>query len=685
MSSSERLETSFNDADPEARRRAVLTAASQGDGQDLSALLLRALGDSDWRVRKEAVQLSIQRAEALLLIDELVGAICQGENVGLRNAALDVLEALGNVAAPALIAALPGVPEHARKFVVEALGESGGAEVVEELGKAAMSDDVNVAGEAIEALAHIAGPAAEEIIRGRLLAKEPFLRLAALDALNRRDAAIPFEELAPLLNERLLRKVTLSALGRTASREALSPLLKALEDTSSAIVCAAATALGRLLSVLDPEGAEGLLLQCSLSERARCALRSVFERESEPEVRRAAAELLVQARDLGALWGVVTQLAREAPSPELASALRAWGLEAVEPLLEMLRTLEVPSERAVALELAADLASVASVATSHVARQAQAALREALNDRAPMVVAAGLRCFAQWAEGKDAVELLRHTLSQDQALARTAAEALEALAQRAPEAVERALFGVNLEGPQGAVLSPVVATLGGSRALDLLQVLMSVDDSEVRRAALLGLGRVGGERAAGLVALALADEDIDVQIVAAQVLGRIRAEDGGAPGISGLVNAACSEFPQVRAAAARALGQTENAQAAGVLADLLCDVDAGVAIAAVDALGQLHPSALAEQLDGALKHADPEVVKTALSALADCLDPAAPERLLAALSHPAWDVRQLSAELLGELSVIDAREALAHALSTESDDLAREALKQALEKLEGRG
>ena len=74
-------------------------------------------------------------------------------------------------------------------------------------------------------------------------------------------------------------------------------------------------------------------------------------------------------------------------------------------------------------------------------------------------------------------------------------------------------------------------------------MLNAVDDREVRRAALLGLGRVGGERAAGLVALALADEDVEVQIVAAQVLGRIRDEQGGAPGIFGLINAISSEFP----------------------------------------------------------------------------------------------------------------------------------------------
>ena len=119
------------------------------------ALVRRALGDQDWRVRKESAQVSLRRARELSLIEPLVQALCQSDNVGLRNAALDVLESLGDRASAALIAALPNVPEHARKFLVEALGESGGQLVVTELAKAAAADDPNVAGEAIEALARI--------------------------------------------------------------------------------------------------------------------------------------------------------------------------------------------------------------------------------------------------------------------------------------------------------------------------------------------------------------------------------------------------------------------------------------------------------------------------------------------------------------------------------------------------
>ncbi len=682
--SAEKLVAALADQDPETRRRAVLACVDERD-PSLGAPLLKALGDPDWRVRKEAVQLSIARAQEFGMIEPLVSAICQGENVGLRNAALDVLETLGEVAAPALIAALPRVPEHARKFVVEALGESGGQEVVDELAKAAISDDVNVAGEAIEALAHIAGPAAESVLRSRVTAPDPFLRMAALDALNRRDVALSWEELEPLLKDRLLRRVVLSALGRTGRVEALDPLFAALEESTLHIVGAAAVALARLHAQGGAlsEAARPRLL--GLSERARTWLRGVLSSETDAEARRAATELLLRAQDVEGLAPVVSYLAQEAPSQQIVDALRIWGARSVEPLLSLLTRLESAQERALSLELAADLALVDGDLSGVVAERALNALRRALSERETVVVVAALRCFPQWAREEDAGSLLAHTLSQDPTVARAAARALEALAERAPEAVERALSGVPLDGPHGAVLSPVVATLGGSRALELLQMLNGVDDGEVRRAALVGLGRVGGERAASLVALALADEDVEVQIVAAQVLGRIRDQHGGAPGVDGLANAISSEFPHVRSAIARALGQTNSARAVAPLMELLRDSDAGVAMSAVEALGQLNPSELARSLEGALAHSDPEIVKAALRALSGCLDPAAPERLIAALAHDSWDVRKLSAELLGQLSAPQAREPLRRALEQETDDLAREALTRALAALEDAG
>lgn len=679
----EQLRDALRDRDAEVRRRAVLSA-EQETAPEVGELLLLALGDEDWRVRKEAAQIGIRRASELALIDALVEAICQGENVGLRNAALDVLQGVGEEAARALVNALPHVPEHARKFVVEALGESRGPIVVAELSRAATSNDTNVASEAIEALSRIGGAEAERVIRTRLTASDPFLRMAALDALNRCDAQVTWEDLEPLLGDRLLRRVVVTALGRIGRAEAAAPLFVALEEPTLHVAGAAAVAIARLSAASAQARAAVERELQTLSDRARASLRSVLRTASDAEPQRAAAELLAQARDVESLATMVTHLAADAPMPRTVEALRGWGKDAVEPLLSLFQSLGSPKERAIALELSADLVFGNEDVGSALRTRLLEVLRNGLSDRESSVRSVALRCLGEWGDSADAAALASLAVSNDLDVSRAAVRALEVLGRRVPEAVEQVLSHVSEEGAHGVALATITAGIGGSGALDRLQRLMSSDHPEVRRASVVGLGKVGGTRAKSLLAIGLADEDPDVQIVAAQALGRLRDDQGGVH-VDELLLALESELAHVRAAVARALGESGSPLAVAPLRDLLRDPESGVAVAAVEALGRLGPNELAQRLEPALLHSDSEVVKAALRALSEWQDPAAIEALSGALSHPAWDVRQLSAELIGELGDPKALPVLATQLERETDDLVRLALSDAFARLGGEG
>ncbi|MDB4987253.1 MAG: repeat protein [Myxococcaceae bacterium] len=681
MSSIERLQRALVDADAETRRRAVLQLASHEADGALPSLLLRALGDDDWRVRKEAAQVALRRAHELSLMEHLVAALCQSENVGLRNAALDVLEDLGEQSAPALIIALHQAPENARKFVIEALGEAGGPLVLHELKQAALSDDVNLAGEAIEALARIGGAEAEAVIRARLKAADPFLRLAALEALNRRDATIGWEELEPLLDDRILRRVAISALGRTGRIEALEPLFHALEDSTLRTCGTAATAIVRLIRQSSAVHERALPRLSDLHPSARANLFTLMSSAPEVELRRSAAQLLALAKDESALPQIIAQLTVDTASPETLAALQAWGEDAVAPLVTLSGTLEAPEERAIALELAADLVAVSRSRMAPLGRLVRDSLRPALHDHDPVVVAAAARSLGPYVEASDASTLVHCALSADPEVARSAARALEVLVETERDAVENALREVEVEATQAAALASVLAMLGGPEALDRLRGLLSANDANVRRAALHALGRIGGARAAAMVALALADENSDVQVAAAQVLGRLRDEHGGVPGASELMLAVQSEHAHVRAAVARALGHTGLTRAIEPLCELLLDHDSGVAIAAVEALGEVSFASLGDHLKDALTHPDREVVKAALRALAATRSESAATELIASLTHDAWDVRQVAAELIGELGVRLAVPSLMTQLARETDDLARASISDALRQL----
>lgn len=682
----EALRDSLKSHDAEVRRRAVVDLRDR-EGPDVGPLLMQALGDEDWRVRKEAVSVVTDVAKPMALIEPLVQAICQGENVGLRNAALDVLEALGADAAPALINALPEVPDHARKFVVEALGESGGGQVVAELSRAAASDDANVAGEALEALARIGGPDAEKAMRGRLVASDPFLRMAALDGLNRLSAVVPWEELEPLLSDRLVRRVALSALGRTGRAEALPPLVEALAEPTSHAVGTAAAALVKLIGHSEELASDASSRVRALSERTRGAMCQLLEGGADVDVRRAVAQLLAIAQDPAGLGGIVSLASRDALPPGALAALQEWGIDAVQPLLDLLGSREDEAERAVAVELAADLAAMGGepVMAGDLGTRVREVLRQSLSDPFGEVVRAAARCMSVWGEGSDAAVLVDKAVSAEPALARLCAQALTKLVKRAPEELEAALSSASLDGRGGAALAPVVAALGGPHADERLQRVLSSGDPEARRAAIQALGQVGGPRAAEIVALALADESPDVQAVAAQVLGTLRDDHGDAPGVEALVPALRSEPPQVRAAVARALGDTGDDTAAQHLEDLLRSEEPGVALAAVQALGQLKLDAPSESLKNALNHSDTEVTKAGLRALTDKGGTESYEVLAHALSHDSWDVRRLAAELLGQQGAASQLPALKKQLEQESDDLARQALEQVVAMLEGKG
>ena len=119
------LEKRLNHKSAEVRRRAVLevTAIEPPEGIDL---LVQALSDEEWRVRKEAVSVAARMHSkgcaglTTRLIDEMV----QEDRVGLRNAACEALTAMGSDAVGEIIERMPSFQEGGRKIAIEVLGVS---------------------------------------------------------------------------------------------------------------------------------------------------------------------------------------------------------------------------------------------------------------------------------------------------------------------------------------------------------------------------------------------------------------------------------------------------------------------------------------------------------------------------------------------------------------------------------
>ncbi len=669
------------DGDDVERRRAVVDALHAhwtAADDDARAVLLRALGDPEWRVRRDALQLALEWTTGpggRELERSLVDGVAQGENVGLRNAALEVLATRGAAVRELVEAAISraGTAPEA-KFFVEVLGASHDPEAVGVLVPLVDSDDANLSAAAVGALAQLGGEKAVAALRGALETSDPFRKMAALDGLAQLGANVPFEVLAPLVDDRFIRRAAVPLLGRSGEPAAAELLADMLRSSGSlATVERVAEALVQL------GGAIGDDVLAERLDGTESSLRRLAT-EGEPAGRRAAAHLLAIRQDEASLSEIVAFAAADEVLPQTIRALQRWGVAAVPSLLAVADS-AVGAQRACALELAGGLAAEAPDSADETLVRA---LRDAARGTEPGLRKVALRAFAPFATEADLPWLIE-AAAEDAGTAGAAVVVLEALAERAPDATRARLRELTFDGPH-ACLAPVAARLIGEPLLDDLQAGLSSQEPAHRAASVRALGEIPLPRAAEMVAFALIDEDALVRETAARVLASIRDADGEPLGVEPLVAALGSEDDALRATAATALGDMGSDGTDEVVPALLSAARGSgplTVAAALGALEQLAPSTLQELVDDALADPQPAVAERALGIAVSLGGDAIVRRLSEALAHPVWHVRVAAARWLGERREESAREALVARLAAEDDVSVRAAIEDALEPAEG--
>lgn len=672
------IQAEIGSEDDEVRRQAVISIGESPDAR-LREALVCGLGDTSWRVREEAVRVASELTDRFELLPRLVDAVCQGGNVGLRNAAIAVLGLLGEDAAGALIEALGRVEPTAVKFVIEALGAVGGAAATAALVAQLDSDDPNNVAASLEALASAGGPGAEQALRMRLSSTDAFVRMAALDALGRMDVVLPWEVLSSLVPDTFLRGVLIPALGRCRDARAVDYLVEALRRLParpSSPACEALQQLGQecpealprlqaALGTLDPPMVDGLV---GIAE------------EGEAPANQGATLVLCLAQEPAVVRGLLGVVGGAEVGDELRFALQDWGEVLVDLLFEYAARRDAP-RGGDALALAAELAELHWPLEDMGGRPARARvraeLRAALGSADQELRVSAARTFATWGEGADAAGLVAAAASGGELLVAACRRGLLAMSGRAPDAVREALVGVALDSEVGIAFTDLIVELEGHAALPRLREVLLGGTPDARCAAVVGLSVLGGAPAAELIALSLTDESWEVQLSAAEALGRVVDTEGEALGVEALLLALDGSPPELQAALARALGIAGNPRAVASLRALVERAGPRVRVAALEALSELSAPGLDELLLQALDHQDSELVKHALSRVS--LDqPACLEAALSLLDHSRWDVRQLAVRLLGHRREPQVRDAIAARAEVEQDELVLRALDRAM-------
>ena len=583
------LATALEAPDAEERRQATSQLAKLVVAEAVP-LLLRALGDDDWRVRKEATVVARHFSGERALVAAGVSALASSDNIGLRNAAVEVLVDAGQAATAAVGAALIGFDADGRKLAMEVLGRSRDSAALGFLAAARRDPDANVRQAAIEGIAALAAssnePMPRELLRHCLEDADPCVRLAALQGMNTLGVSLPWPQLERFLGDPIVRSTALSAVALSDSAEAPPALVRALHSARGRSFAEALSALARLagenvLGDAEPPrpgsrpGPSGEstspvgpaagptwvhdqptpsrldAMQVRVAEALRAQVETIGSRlvraaagemDDSIDLQAVALRMAALARAPGILDIAIVALSEQALAAAAHRALILLGRTAVPGILARLGAQGSseagafdPEIRAALIDILAAEAEVATDATPAVL----AALRGAAREPDRQVARSALFALSRVGDETDLDLAADLVTSPSLPIAQSAERTLATLASRFPSAARelaqrhaaqnpQSLSATTLLGALAWTGQPTLAAAGAD--LDFLAHAITADSARTRSTAVAAVAQIGGAKALHVLGFALADEERDVQLAAARALGRLCAGPQRIPG-----------------------------------------------------------------------------------------------------------------------------------------------------------
>jgi HEAT repeat protein len=678
--------------DEEVRRLAVERASCLGV-DDALPLLVDALGDPSWRVRKAAVaRLVVSEAPGRIEL-ALIAALYDGENPGRRNSAFEALVSMGPRVVPAMIEALSTEDVDVRKLIVDALAGIGDVIATPTLIGSLRDEDPNVRAASADALGVVGGPGAGEAMTRCALDEDEdtLVRLSALMGLARIEHAVEISKLDGALHDSLLRPAVYVLLGEVGGHDAVDCLLGGVASQARSSREAAIGGLLKLLERFSADAAEGL--EARVLERARAidglpdacierlpdadlATRIVLiqflgllrePRSVVPILEAGRDEAIVEiAHSTLAHWGEGALAALESAWPKLDSDLRVSACDLIG---------QVGGERAPHI-----LRSALDEADSTLrAAAARAAGEGRCADLMPLLVerleGAAIDPITESDEESTAivgalVELARWDAQADRGLA---GELVALLAGRLETAESEARVAV----------ATVLGKVGRTEDEELIVHLLKDPDPAVRRSAVVALARLEPGAASEPLRLALADESARVRLAAATALGEAESPRV----IEDLHRLILDEDSRVRSAAVRGIGihaahDHVSVEEAVSLIDHAIGGDSMMALAAVEALDAMGGARAAEAALRLLDRSEPELVQAAVACIGRHGEAETVAELLPLVGHGSWSVRSEAIQAMADRHVVQAIPAILRRLETEQDSFVRDTILRALKSLE---
>ena len=642
----------FASEDESVRRDAVMALGGElpsSEREDAAHLLVTAIKDTSWRVRKASVETLLEHYDPQEYLAGIERLLYEGGNAGARNSAIEAFTRLGARATDHLVGAFETDNPNVRKFIVDIVGEVGDSSAAPMLIKALKDENENVKASAVEHLGAMRDPSVQEALLGIIDSGDLWTSYPAVQALGNVGEEKHLPVFLSLLHNKMLREPALRALGKLGGEEQVSLIAPYLKDRSRAVQNEALVALAAIYK----RGASGsqvlskALLDAFGGEPSDMLLE--YARSARGQVSDSAILLLGFLRDDRTLSALVGLTGDNLDSENIRETLVKISSESPESLMDL-----IPDRNAIETRFISDVMSevaspvyfgvfvemlghddghVRSYAALGLARigdtRAVRPLLKSLGDQYVDVQESVVHALVALREGLDIDSIVSLLKSDDPVLRRNAVQ--------------------------------VLGEVGTSHVLNSLNFSLKDNDVRVRKAVVQALSSIGTDRAYDGMVGALADEDPLVRIAAVSSFG----EAGLRKHIGSVCILLSDADEMVRASACKAMGQIGGQENVPELLPLIDDDNGYISIAAIEAIARLGGDAAKDSLLGQLSSQDPEKKRTALRSLEGF--PGIGERLVPYLKDPDWATRVAAVKALSGCTLPLVRKSVEDALKDEDD------------------
>jgi len=599
------IEFALQSEDEEIRRSALKLLNGVPLCESLE-IVITAMSDASWRVRKEAVEVFLASEPDDKCISELLELLREEDNAGLRNSAAEAVIRLGSAAATPLIKMVQDNDREVRKFIIDVMGAIGDPSFVTHMLNALNDSDVNVSSAAAEHLGALGDSTAVPYLVRAITDNDVILfRFSALEALGKLAPTGPVpDDILRLADHSIFRKSLYDYLGNVSDESALSLLIEGLASSQRSARASSIKALFRINNRSSADVSHTIAEQ--LASLSGCDiifnLLDLFDGR-DSELTEALIWISRITGDIRFVPMLIESFAVDRFAEEALMSLKFFGQDGISEVVARYSTADENARVALCILIGeCDYGNYSGL------------IKSALRDGSPRV-----RTAAAITVGKlgliqsisELVELIDDS-NQDVCSAAVATLRLFAPLDRANILdISRRLSDSEIPNHR-RYASLLLASLGESERLLLM---INDEDSLVRRAAVSSIGSIHSEATASVLIMALSDTDPDVRIAAAEALGELK-ELGSLEHLQMLLG---DNDVWVQCAALKAIKLIDPTCITSIIERIHTNAEGLLMITSLQILESINTSESRNLLQQALKSKDPDVVRQASKSLTSCL------------------------------------------------------------------